>query len=192
MTSRRGPRGGTSWGRPAVMGLALAALTACTLEERPDRPAEEDAPEEPDGEVAQELVADEAAATTVDSVRAVAAAFRDAVDLGDLSSALQLLDGEAVVFDRVGGDPPEGASTGEVLLREIRLRREGLTLDQVSSDLRVHEGAAVEVTRSEASWEGDGARDGLRGPVLETVVLVRTEDGWRVGHLHRSAAPGDG
>lgn len=180
------------WGVLATAG-ALAVMSACTLEERPDRPAErEDPSEEPDVGLAAELSEDPADATAADSVRAVASAFRDALEMGDLSSALQLVDRDAVVFDRMGGDPPEGASTGEVLLREIRLRRDGLNLEPLDSQLTFHGDVAVEVTRAEPSWEGGEDRAGIHGPVLETMVLVRTEDGWRLGHLHRSAAPGGG
>ena len=172
--------------------LVMAVVGGCTLEERPDRPAEEDTSDASDAALADDLPGDEVDGTAADSARAVASAFREALELGDLSSALQLLDGEAVVYDRVGGDPPEGASTGEILLRQIRLQGDGLSLEPLESEFTLHGETAVEVTYSEASWDGDNGRAGMEGAVVETMLLVRTEDGWRLAHLHRSVEPAGG
>lgn len=119
-------------------------------------------------------------------------AFREAVAVGDLSLALALLDRQAFLVDDLIGDPELAGSRGEALL-ELRSRlAEGVTLEEESSRVNRAGDGAVVMTRlvigvSQGSPEVLSTLDGRH--LTETAVLILTEEGWRIGHFHRSLLP---
>ncbi|TVR64040.1 MAG: DUF4440 domain-containing protein [Gemmatimonadales bacterium] len=170
--------------KPALTNLVLLALLmGCTFEQRgngddmptsvPEALTESDATVEP----------------RLPGPTATVRAFRDAVAVGDLALALAFLDRQAFFVDDLVGDPDVAGSRGEALL-ELRARlAEGLSLQEESSRVNLSGDGAVVLSRLrlEVSEDAHELTRSLHGRVLtETVVLVVTEEGWRIGHFHRS------
>ena len=178
--------------RPAFRSLFLAGvllitpLWGCTFEQRGNG---DDAP--PAGTEALTESA-EIAEPRRPGPTATVRAFRDAVAVGDLSLALALLDREAFFVDDLVGDPDAAGSRGEALL-ELRARlAEGMSLQEEASRVNFSGDGAVVLTRLrlEVLPEMDESIQAMDGRILtETAVLVMTEEGWRIGHFHRSLLP---
>ncbi len=170
--------------RFAVVSVVLLSV-ACTFERRPD-PSDEVVEE---SETQPPATEEERAA---DSVRLVQDTFRDAMDAGDLSRALSLVDPGAVILDRFVDLDPETASRGEILLEVLRLEEEGVALEPVESQVSLFQDAALVVTRYQVHQVGEEVEESVpSGFATETLLLVRGEEGWRIHHLHRSLG-GDG
>ncbi len=163
--------------------LLLGILVGCTFEQRGNG----DDPPLVMEEGEEAIVAPQRPGPT-----ATVRAFRDAVAVGDLSLALALLDRQAFLVDDLVGDPELAGSRGEALL-ELRSRlAEGMILHEESSRVnRAGEGAVVmtrlRIAVSEDSPEALSTMDGRH--LTETAVLILTEEGWRIGHFHRSLLP---
>lgn len=179
------------------MGFLVAGFTlaGCTLERRADPEALPgvDAEMEEDLEV---LDPDPVPADPAESVRVTLEVFREAVRVGDISLALQLLDADAVLLDDLvldaadESDPP--GTRGELLLALRRRHAEGLGLQLLDSELRWSDDTAVLSTRLlllDRSGGPEVEPDSL-GLARETAVLRPTPEGWRILHLHRSVIPG--
>ncbi len=119
--------------------------------------------------------------------------FREAMALGDLSLALALVDRDATLVDDLVGAAAADASRGEVLLELRSVLAQGLEVEEQSQRVSLPGGVAVVVSQlvlrvvdpeaPDPVQEMDGRR------LHETVVLVPTDDGWRLRHLHRSLVP---
>lgn len=158
-----------------VLILLLAAGTAggCTVERRPDV--------QPDGGAASDPATTGASAE--DSVRAVVSAFRQALALGDGSRVAALTAPEALLVDQeegvrwrrsaeAGGDLPSPLGAGEG----------GLAWTVSSSEYTRFGEAGLLVTRYLAEVAGED----VPWSAVESFVVVRTGEGWRVRYLHRS------
>jgi len=121
-----------------------------------------------------------------DSVLTVVNSLQSAREGGDLAAALALFNGEARVSALISGDSsPSWRSPREAL-------------EQEGSRSLVESG--MELLESSVAWHGGGTALVLRRYVdveqipgepsaLETLLLVRGADGWRIQHLHRSFSP---
>ncbi len=123
-----------------------------------------------------------------DSIRAVHRTFQEAMEAGDLSSALSLVDRDAVLVDRIITVDPS-ASRGEILLEVLRRYADGLRLVPLRTEVSVSEASSIVLTRYEVWDQVDGEAERV-GHAVETLLLFRGPEGWRIQHLHRS--PGDG
>ncbi len=164
----------------------LLLFAACTFERRPEAPNDE-VPIEAQSE---DDAVDEPRPTDVASAaRAAVRLFRESVASGDLSLALGLLHSDAVLVDDLVGDVPEELTRGERLLELRREVADRVVLEPVESEvlLQGEESALVTtvlIMREEAE---EGA--GEMGRLYESVLLVPSDEGWRIRHLHRSFLP---
>lgn len=175
--------------------LVLLFTSGCTFERRPDRAADGNLDDEP-GLADSSL---ERVMHPADSVLVVARLYREALEVGDLSRALSFLHPGAALYNDAAALLPPGSSAGEVLLQELRLRQEGMTFEVLDSEVTLLGDAAL-VLKRYRMLDQDGSVDAQRpaGPAeptadrddvaLETIILVRSPSGWRIRHLHRSAA----
>ena len=93
-------------------------------------------------------------------------------------------------MDPLVGQATEAASRGEFLL-ELRSRHaEGLAYEMLNQDvLFTGDDAALVVSLLSVLREGEGESAEEIGRVLETVMLLRSPEGWKIRHLHRSSVP---
>jgi ketosteroid isomerase-like protein len=168
-------------------GLVLAALFpvlvgSCTFEHRPDPRAENAGDGDP-----LEARQDELPARGLDrSPVGVVRVFREAVVRGDLSLALSLLDREATLVDELAGAQSESATRGELLMELRRRHAEGLILRVLDIDVSQAGETALVLTRLALMEEGGDGIGVEVGRAYETVVLVPSDQGWRIRHVHRS------
>jgi hypothetical protein len=189
MSSRRRP----TWKLLPAALLALAAA-GCTLEQRADGDAADLDPDTvPDSGIVEPLPS---SLDPAESVRVTMEVFREAVRVGDLSLALGLMDGRAVLMDDLaapGGvgmsDPP--ATRGELLLELRRRHGEGLLLRIEGSELRWLDDHALLVSTLVLLQRAPDPADAPEeiGTARETAVLHLSPEGWRIVHLHRSLGP---
>jgi hypothetical protein len=170
---------------PLVLILILVlALASCTFERRPDRA------ENGNGDAGADLFRDGEARELqpVDSVLLVVQLYREALEVGDLSRALSFLHPGAALHSNAAALLPTGSSAGEVLLQELRLRQDGLRLEVLDSEATLLGDAALVVKRYRVLvGVADDASESRSGDIaIETVILVRSANGWRIRHLHRS------
>jgi hypothetical protein len=166
--------------RCALLAIALLA-SACRFERRPDLPGEGA------GERAS-AAAQPGAMTLEDSVRAVASALDDALAVGDVARVALLSVPGATLIDQEEavhwtlGDP-------ETPLPQALAGRGG-RFDWRLRTSRFVElgGAALLVNEYEATVVGSG----VSWRAAETLIMVRTPEGWRLRHLHRSRGPEGG
>ena len=177
--------------------VTLAAMVgtagACTFEKRAENAAEAVVAETESAEVreAERVVAP--ALPPEEAALGALRTFREAMAVGDLSLALALVDRDATLVDDLVGAAAADASRGEVLLELRSVLAQGLELEEESQRVSFLGGVAVVVSRlvlRVADPEAPGPVQEMDGRQLhETVVLVPTDDGWRLRHLHRSLVP---
>lgn len=165
---------------PVLMVLLVGAVGGCTLEHRPDV--------QPDGAAVSAADPAGAVATVEDSARAVVAAFREALALGDGARVAALTVPGALLVDQEEGvrwrraTEPDGA-----LPSPLGSARGGLAWAVVSSEYARMGEAGLLVTRYVAEVAGEE----VPWSAVESIVVVRTEEGWRIRYLHRSRGPGE-
>jgi hypothetical protein len=174
--------------------LVSLAVAGCTLEQRANgdaaEPERDSVPDRGVVEPPPPLL------DPAESVRVTMEVFREAVRVGDLSLALGLMDGQAVLMDDLaapGGvgmsDPP--ATRGELLLELRRRHGEGLLLRLDGSELRWLGDHALLVSNLvvlQRAPDPDDAPEEI-GSARETALLQLSPEGWRIVHLHRSLGP---
>lgn len=165
------------------VALVVMGAGACTFERRDDVDEEEAA--------ATRALPGFEDGSRWRSPEGVVRLFREAVVLGDLSMALSLLDRQSILVDELAGAPDEAMTRGELLLELRRRHTEGLVLEVLQT--RVEEaGETALVLTHLAIMDRDEDGIGVEvGRVYESVVLVPTEEGWRIRHLHRSVTRRD-
>lgn len=181
----------------ALLLLLLMAVPACTIERRDDL-------SEPVIQIleAEDMPVDEGALA-----HQTLAVFREAVQDGDVSMALRLVDRDARLLDDLvdRGDsstPALQETRGLQLLALRRAHEAGLTLELVDTELVwVEETALITsllqssiVSAADAATASTAASSASAillpaGWVRESALLHRTPDGWRILHLHRSRLP---
>lgn len=178
MTRRR------SLGPTLLVGALATALlgAACTFEHRADMEEAEASP----GSVALVGNGDRGL-----SPGAVARLFREAVFVGDLSLALSLLDRQATLVDELAGTDEETMTRGELLLELRRRHVAGLGLEVLETRVEPATESTLVLSRLALLERGDDGIGVEVGRAYETLVMVRTDEGWRIRHLHRSVTRRD-
>jgi hypothetical protein len=166
--------------RGGFLLLALLLQTGCTFERRAD--LDEDTEATPVAPEPGERIRPPAAVVRV---------FREAVVLGDLSLALSLLHRQATLVDELVGSDVDILTRGELLMELRRRHVDGLVLEVLDTEVEVMEGSAMVLSRLALIDRGDDGIGVEAGRAFETVLLLLTEDGWRIRHLHRSMTRGD-
>ncbi|MGH7470556.1 MAG: nuclear transport factor 2 family protein [Longimicrobiales bacterium] len=123
--------------------------------------------------LAQQPAQDEAA------VRAVAAGFGKALAAGDSAAALALLHPDVVIFEGGAWESLEDYRRGHLSadMRALQGRTQETVRDQVTIN-----GELALITREYRTTSADGVRTGA-----ETMVLLRTSNGWKIRHIHWSS-----
>ncbi|MEX2282285.1 MAG: nuclear transport factor 2 family protein [Gemmatimonadota bacterium] len=116
-------------------------------------------------------------------VRAVAAAFGKALASGDSMGALALLHPDVVIFEGGGWETIDDYRRGH-LRADINalqsLKQETLRhVIQISGDLAL--------STREYSTTGTRGERVIDNVGAETVVLLRTQNGWKIRHIHWSS-----
>jgi hypothetical protein len=167
------------WRRGALLLLATLVQSGCTFERRADLDEDPEAPT--------------TALQAGDRIRppaAVVRVFREAVVLGDLSLALSLLHRQATLVDELAGSDVEVTTRGELIMELRRRHVDGLVLEVLGTEVDVMEGSAMVLSRLALIDRGDDGIGVEAGRAYETVLLLLTEDGWRIRHFHRSMTEG--
>jgi hypothetical protein len=177
--------------RPLVVvpGL-LIFLPACTLERRDVPPPTVAERLESIGEPVDEAIV----------VHQTLAVFRDALQEGDVSQALRLLDRDAFLLDDLvdrdtGGGLGFGENRGLQLLALRRVHEAGLVLSLIDAELVWLESAAIVTSLLRVASREAEDPEVTRPPAIvpgwvrESAVVTQTPDGWRILHLHRSRLP---
>lgn len=162
--------------------LLLAVIAGgCTLEHRPDV--------QPDDEAVAAETPSVPGASVEDSARAVASAFREALVLGDASRVASLTAPGALLVDQEEGVRwRRSAESDGPLPAPLGASRGGLGWTVSASEFANLDGTALLVTRYGAEVAGEE----VPWSAVESLVLVRTGDGWRVRYLHRSRGQAEG
>lgn len=161
-------------GMSMSMGMALAVFTAPATAHEPASPAAQT------GAMAADLLAHDAAAA-VD-------AFHAALSEGDQRAAAEYLSDEALIFEGGGVERskaeyashhlPADAAFAGATTRTVT-RRVGHAIDDLAW------------IASEAKTTGTYKGQPINSVSTETMVLRRTDAGWRIVHIHWSSAKVD-
>jgi ketosteroid isomerase-like protein len=163
--------------RRTLLLAATLAWVSCRFERRPDLDA--------DGNPSAESVTLPSALATPlgDSIRAVVAALGEALEAGDVSRVAELTVPGATLIDQEEGLRWSREDAAAPLPRALLSSRdEPLTWALSSSDLTPFADAALLVHEYQAAVTGEN----VPWRAVETYLAVRTPEGWRVRHLHRS------
>lgn len=144
------------------LAFALAALCACAM------PALAQEPETAAGEAA---------------VRAVVQGFKEALAAGDSSAALGYLHRDLIVYEEGHAETLAEYRAGHLAAdMEFTAAVETTVLEQ---GLIVRPDMALWVSESESTGEFRGQAVDARG--TETIVLLPTDAGWKILHVHWSS-----
>ena len=118
---------------------------------------------------------------------AVVAAFHAALTAGDSAAAVSLLDSQVVIFESGGAELSAAEYAGHHLPGDMAFSA-GVT--RTIEDQQVHTAGDVAwvLTRSRTTGTYRDQPIDVRG--VETMVLRRTAEGWRIVHVHWSSRRG--
>ena len=168
--------------RPLLALCALLVVASCTFERRPDLAGSGE------GDSTRPAVPSGPHAAAEDSVRAVVAAFREALRLGDVTRVAQLSTPDAALVDQEEHVHWSRSGSSESRLpAPLDGRREGLGWVLEDSSFDTLGASALLVNRYSATVSGED----VPWAAIETFVFVRTPEGWRLRHLHRSRGLSD-
>ena len=119
------------------------------------------------------------------AVRAVATTFSKALASGDSTAALATLHHEVVIFEGGSWETLEDYRRGHLRADMTYLQA---TKQENLRDVVSVSGDMALLTResSTTGTVGDRAIDSIG---VETMILVRTSDGWKIRHVHWSSRP---
>lgn len=172
--------------------LVLVVALGCRFERRPDLEASPDTAGIADT-TAQPVVPGQA---IHDSLRVVVAAYHEALRVGDVSRVASLtVPGSVLVDQEEGVEWRRGEGGSEVLPQPLDPARTGFGWTRAGSEIQVFEETALLVDQYRVTVSGEE----VPWNAVESFLLVRTPDGWRIRFSHRSrgtgpmlAAPPDG
>jgi ketosteroid isomerase-like protein len=170
--------------RGPVVVVGILLLAGCTFEHRGNGNGEPE-PAVPEADTLDVAPVVDPATSALNVVRT----FREATARGDLSLALTLMDRDAFLLDALVPDPEGERSRGELLLELRALMAEGFEFREDSVQVEVPAGVATVFSRLRlVSTEEveEGGEQAVDRHLAETVLLVPTEQGWRIRHFHRS------
>lgn len=165
---------------PALLALALLVAAVPVAGQEPERAAgahDRAAPEEGEGEARHDEDAVEGA------VRETVAAFKEALRAADSATALALLHPDVRIYEGGVAETKEEYRSGH-------LGADMAFLGAVSSETTWDEvvnggGMALYTSRYRARGEFRGREVDSHG--TETIVLVPTDGGWKIRHIHWSS-----
>ena len=115
----------------------------------------------------------------------VVAAFHGAMAKGDTKTMLNLLAPDVVIFEAGGAEMNRDEYRTHHLGADVAFAR-AATRKVVDSQAKVAGDAAWVLTRSTTTGTFQGKSVNSRG--VETMVLRKTPQGWRIVHIHWSSA----
>lgn len=124
-----------------------------------------------------------AAGPPVDSVKAVVHAFHGALAAGDSARALELLHPDVRVFE---GGHAETLSEYRAGHLAVDMEFSGAVEREAGSESVSGDGDRA-LYLSEYRMTGTFRGEDVDARGTETMVLVRTDDGWRIRHIHWSS-----
>jgi hypothetical protein len=127
-----------------------------------------------------------APATAPSSPMAVADSFNRALTSGDASMVRALLLPNVLIYESGGAEASAAEYAGHHMLGDMAFLAK-LKREQLSQDSGGDEATAWVATRSRLSGQFKGKEIDLNS--TETLVMARTETGWRIANIHWSSAP---
>jgi len=118
-----------------------------------------------------------------DAVRAAARGFKDALIAGDAEKALSYLHPAVLIFEGGHGETRDDYAGGHLGADMAFLAAVPPTV--VDDDVLVEGDLALYT--SESTSEGEFRGREIRSRSAETMVLVRTDEGWWIRHIHWSS-----
>lgn len=116
-------------------------------------------------------------------VRAVVRGFHAALAAGDSTAALELLDPGVVIFESGHAESLTQYRSGH-LRSDVAFAR-AVRREVTGESIAVWGDAALYTSEAHTTGEWRGRAIDSQG--VETMVMVRTPEGWRIRHIHWSA-----
>ena len=136
-------------------------------------------------------IAQPSAGQQADAPADVVSAFHQAMEDGDSIAALELLDPEVVIFEGGGVEASRDEYRSHHLPADIAFAR--ATEREVTQSWSEIEGDLA-VMMAQTKTTGTFREREINSRGVETMVLVRRDEGWRIVHVHwssrRSRPPG--
>lgn len=120
------------------------------------------------------------------SLVAVADSFNRALSGGDTGTVRALLLPNVLIYESGGAETSAAEYAGHHMLGDMAFLSK-LKREQLSQDSGGDEANAWVATRSRLTGQYKGKDIDLNS--TETLVMTRTETGWRIAHVHWSSAP---
>lgn len=179
-----GPRpAGAPAGTLAAILALLVVTQGCRFERRPDLRASTDTTGFADT-TAQPVVPGQA---IHDSLRVVVSAYHEALRVGDASRVASLtVPGTVIVDQEEGVEWRRGDGGSEVLPQPLDPASTGFGWTRVGSEIQVFEETALLVHRYQVTVSGEE----VPWTAVESFLLARTPEGWRIRFSHRSRGTG--
>lgn len=131
----------------------------------------------------QEQIAVRQGGDPEEEVAAVVRAFHDALAAGDSTAALGHLHPDVVVYEDGHAETLEEYRSGH--LAADMGASDAVQRETLGHDVVVYDEAALS-TRLEAASGTIGERE-IEGRLTETMLLVPTDEGWKIRHVHWSS-----
>jgi ketosteroid isomerase-like protein len=130
------------------------------------------------------LGATEPAALAADEATAVVDAFHTALKTGDTTAALVLLDDNVMIFEQGYIEWSKAEYASHHLASDAEFSK-SVASKQIARRSTIEGGLAWVATESSAT--GKFKEKDVDSVSIETMVLRRTNDGWRIVHIHWSS-----
>ncbi len=114
----------------------------------------------------------------------VVESFHAALASGDSATALGLMLEVAVIFEAGGAEMSRQEYRNHHLAADIEF---SMAVDRVVTDQRVDAGDDVAWVLTRSATAGTFRDQSVDAVGVETMILVRTEEGWRISHIHWSS-----
>lgn len=174
---------GAPTGTLTALLVLLVVTQGCRFERRPELRASADTAGIADT-TAQPVVPGQA---IHDSLRVVVAAYHEALRVGDVSRVASLtVPGTVIVDQEEGVEWRRGDGGSEVLPQPLNPATTGFGWTRIGSEIQVFEETALLVDRYRVTVSGEQ----VPWTAVESFVLARTPDGWRIRFSHRSRGTG--
>ncbi|MEN8143869.1 MAG: DUF4440 domain-containing protein [Gemmatimonadota bacterium] len=119
----------------------------------------------------------------LDSVRATVEAFKQALRSGDAEGALALLHSEVLVYEAGHAETRDEYAEGH-LAADISFLQ---AVESTTTQERVNLSGDMALYASEYASKGEFRGRDIDSNGTETIVLVRSDDDWKILHIHWSS-----